>query len=156
MANDKWASPPGLRSTDSWVHSPFRHLLSTPIVDRSRIRSKQPVPIKRVYGPASPDDGYRVLVDRLWPRGLKREDAAIDAWLKDVAPSNELRRWFGSDKAKWPEFARRYRKELAAPEAAAALADVRAHVRTGIITLLYAKRDTQENNAVVLREYLGA
>jgi uncharacterized protein YeaO (DUF488 family) len=110
--------------------------------------------IKRVYEPPAPEDGYRVLVDRLWPRGLKRKDAAIDAWLRELAPSTELRRWFGDDDASWPEFTRRYRKELAAPELAASLADLRARARAGVVTLLYAKRDMQENNAVALRDYL--
>jgi uncharacterized protein YeaO (DUF488 family) len=112
--------------------------------------------IKRVYEPPAPDDGYRVLVDRLWPRGLTRKDAAIDAWLKELAPSTELRRWFGGEDASWREFARRYRKELAAPELAASLADLRARARRGAVTLLYAKRDVQENNAVVLRDHLEA
>jgi uncharacterized protein YeaO (DUF488 family) len=109
---------------------------------------------KRVYEAPSPEDGYRVLVDRLWPRGLTREAAAIDAWLKDVAPSNELRRWFGGDEAKWQEFSRRYRAELAAPQPAPALADLRAKARSGTVTLLYAKRNENENNAVVLRDVL--
>jgi uncharacterized protein YeaO (DUF488 family) len=112
--------------------------------------------IKRVYEPPAPEDGYRVLVDRLWPRGLKREDAAIDSWRRELAPSTELRRWFGGEDATWPEFARRYRKELATPEAAASLADLRARARAGAVTLLYAKRDRQENNAVVLRDVLDA
>jgi uncharacterized protein YeaO (DUF488 family) len=109
---------------------------------------------KRVYEAPSPGDGYRVLVDRLWPRGLTREAAAIDAWLKDVAPSNELRRWFGRDEAKWEEFSQRYRVELAAPELAPALADLRAKARSGTVTLLYAKRNESENNAAVLRDVL--
>jgi uncharacterized protein YeaO (DUF488 family) len=110
--------------------------------------------IKRVYETPAPDDGYRVLVDRLWPRGLKREDAHIDDWLKELAPSNDLRRWFGGEDARWPEFARRYREELASPEKAEGLADLRKRARGGTVTLLYAKRDTQENNATVLRDYL--
>jgi len=112
--------------------------------------------IKRVYEPAAPEDGHRVLVDRLWPRGLKREQAGIDAWLKELAPSTELRRWFASDSASWPEFARRYRDELAVPALAAPLAALRAKSRAGTVTLLYAKRDTSENNAVVLRDVLEA
>ena len=110
--------------------------------------------IKRVYEPRAPDDGYRVLVDRLWPRGLTRKDAAIDAWLKELAPSAELRRWFASADGSWPVFARRYRKELAVPELAESLAGLRKRARAGAVTLLFAKRDTQQNNAVVLRDYL--
>ena len=109
---------------------------------------------KRVYELPTADDGYRALVDRLWPRGVSREAAAIDEWLKEVAPSNELRRWFGKDEAKWPEFAERYRAELAAPEVAAVLADLRARANKGQVTLLYAKRNEAENNAVVLRDVL--
>jgi uncharacterized protein YeaO (DUF488 family) len=112
------------------------------------------IKLKRVYAPAASDDGYRVLVDRLWPRGLKRERARIDAWLKELAPSTELRRWFATDAATWPEFTRRYRRELAAPEAAAALADLRARGRSGTVTLLYAKREEKNNNAVALRDVL--
>ena len=112
--------------------------------------------IKRVYEPPAPDDGYRVLVDRLWPRGLKREAAHIDAWLKELAPSNELRRWFSGEDATWPEFARRYREELASADKAESLADLKARSRRGMVTFLYAKRDTHENNAVVLRDYLAA
>lgn len=110
--------------------------------------------LKRIYDPASPDDGYRVLVDRLWPRGVRRETSGIDAWAKELAPSDALRRWFGTDEATYVEFARRYRAELAAPELAAALSELRAKARAGTVTLLYAKRDTVENNAAVLRDVL--
>lgn len=114
------------------------------------------IKIKRIYDRPAPDDGHRVLVDRLWPRGLTHEEAAVDAWLKELAPSKELRRWFGDNAAAWPEFQRRYCKELAAPELAASVADLRARARRGVVTLLYAKRNEHENNAVVLREYLAA
>ena len=110
--------------------------------------------IKRVYEAPSADDGYRVLVDRLWPRGLRREDAALDAWLKEVAPSHALRRWFAGEAATYEEFARRYREELSAPEAAAGLADLRRRSRSGTVTLLYAKSNTTENNAAVLAAHL--
>lgn len=109
---------------------------------------------KRIYATPSPDDGYRVLVDRLWPRGLRKEAAAIDAWLKDIAPSNELRKWFATEGATYTEFARRYREELQAPELAPLLADLRARERNGPVTLLYAKADTRENNAEVLKAIL--
>lgn len=110
---------------------------------------------KRIYEKAAPEDGYRVLVDRLWPRGIARESAAIDAWMKDLAPSNDLRRWFGTPEATWPELVRRYRAELARPEAAAGLADLRARARSGTVTLLYAKRNETENNAIILCDVLA-
>lgn len=108
--------------------------------------------IKRIYEPAAPGDGARVLVDRLWPRGMRKEDAAIALWLKEVAPTPELRKWFGHDPARWQEFSRRYRAELAAnPGAVARLA---ALAREGPVTLLYAARDEAHNHAVVLAHYL--
>lgn len=111
------------------------------------------VAIKRAYDPPSPDDGFRVLVDRIWPRGVKREDARIDLWLKDVAPSNELRKWFGHVPAKWPGFQERYRSELAG---SAALDQLRAVLREHRrVTLVFAARDAEHNNAVVLQA-LGA
>jgi uncharacterized protein YeaO (DUF488 family) len=108
--------------------------------------------LKRAYEQPSPDDGFRVLVDRLWPRGLPKERAAIDHWSKEVAPSNELRRWFGHDPAKWEEFRRRYRAELAAR--AELVDELRAMARQGRLTLVYAARDEYHNDAVVLREVL--
>jgi uncharacterized protein YeaO (DUF488 family) len=105
-----------------------------------------------VYEPPTPEDGRRVLVDRLWPRGLTREKAALDDWAKDVAPSTELRRWFGHDPARWQAFAHRYREELVSrPEALQALLDAAAQ---GPMTLVYAARDEQHNEAVVLRDVL--
>ncbi|MCL4764646.1 MAG: DUF488 family protein [Hyphomicrobiaceae bacterium] len=109
---------------------------------------------KRIYDPLSSRDGHRVLVDRLWPRGVKREDAHIDEWLKDIAPSNELRRWFGSDAAKWPEFERRYRAELASPDLQAQIDHLRKIAKKGRLTLLFAKRDEERNNATALKEVL--
>lgn len=109
---------------------------------------------KRIYYAPEPRDGCRVLVDRLWPRGLTREKAAIDEWLKDVAPSNELRRWFGADAAKWPEFERRYRAELASPDLQPQLARLREIAKSKRLTLLYAKRSEERNNATVLKEVL--
>ena len=110
------------------------------------------VTLKRAYAPPSPDDGTRVLVDGLWPRGLRKADAAIDLWRKDVAPSPELRRWFGHDPERWAEFQRRYKAELA--RKAAALNELRALARQGRLTLLYAAHDETHNQAVVLRELL--
>lgn len=108
--------------------------------------------IKRVYEAAAPTDGRRFLVDRLWPRGFTRDSLAMEAWLKDVAPSNELRRFSGHDPERWPEFRRRYREEL--DQAPAALTPLLTAARAGDVTLLYAARDTERNNAVALREYL--
>ncbi|KAB2849497.1 MAG: DUF488 domain-containing protein [Hyphomicrobiaceae bacterium] len=109
---------------------------------------------KRIYDAASPDDGYRVLVDRLWPRGVKKEAARIDAWLKEIAPSHELRKWFGSEGASYAEFVRRYHKELEAPELAPLLADLKERAKKGPVTLLYAKTNTRENNAEALKDIL--
>lgn len=110
------------------------------------------VRIKRIYDAADPADGRRILVDRLWPRGVSREKALADDWLKDLAPSDELRRWFGHDPARWPEFQARYRAELSSQ--GQRLAELRALADRGPVTLLYAARDSEHNNAVVLRELL--
>jgi len=110
------------------------------------------IPIKRVYEAASPDDGKRILVDRLWPRGLTKEEAGIDLWLKDIAPSSELREWFGHDPEKWPEFEKRFRKELEANEAA--VATLREAVKVGPATLVYGAKDEAHNNAVVIKSFL--
>ncbi|MCF8706686.1 DUF488 domain-containing protein [Sphingobium sp. TKS] len=108
--------------------------------------------IKRIYEPAHKDDGARVLVDRLWPRGVDKERAALTLWLKEIAPSPELRKWFGHDPARWSEFSRRYRDELAQNDSAVArLAPLSAN---GPVTLLYAARDTEHNHARVLADYL--
>ena len=108
--------------------------------------------LRRAYDPPVPEDGHRVLVDRIWPRGITKEAARIDAWLREVAPSGELRRWFGHDPARWPEFRRRYRGELEAnPEA---LAPLLAAARQDTLTLVYGARDERHNQAVVLREVL--
>ncbi|HKN30388.1 MAG TPA: DUF488 domain-containing protein [Roseiarcus sp.] len=108
--------------------------------------------IKRAYDPPDKDDGARVLVDRLWPRGLRKEKAALTLWLKEIAPSPELRTWFGHDPARWTEFSRRYRAELAHnDEAVVRLADLS---RRGPLTLLYAAHDAEHNDAVVLAAYL--
>jgi uncharacterized protein YeaO (DUF488 family) len=107
---------------------------------------------KRTYDPPAAEDGYRVLVDRLWPRGLKRETARIDLWLKEIAPSDELRRWFGHDPARWTKFQARYRQELAAKEQL--WRELLARSREGPVTLLYAAKDTQRNNAVALKTFL--
>ena len=108
--------------------------------------------VKRAYDPPSPDDGYRVLVDRLWPRGLKKDQAALDLWMKDVGPSRELRQWFGHEPTRWEGFRHRYAGELdAAPDHWQPLAQ---KARRGRVTLLYGARDQEHNNAVALKAYL--
>ena len=108
--------------------------------------------VKRIYDRASPDDGKRILVDRLWPRGLKKEDAKIDEWLKDIAPSDELRKWFAHDPKKWKEFKERYKKELKDKDEI--LARLKKEMRQGDVTLLYSARDEEHNNAIALKEML--
>jgi len=108
--------------------------------------------IKRAYEPPDPADGFRVLVDRLWPRGLTKEKLRIDAWGKDVAPSTELRKWIHSNISRWSEFRRRYFKELdSQPEA---VADLRNRARAGKVTLVFAARDPENNHAAILKDYL--
>lgn len=110
------------------------------------------VTLKRIYDPAAKSDGYRVLVDRLWPRGIKKEEAAIDEWAREVAPSQELRHWFGHDPGRFEEFRRRYMEELHAHEED--LQALRDRARKGTVTLLFGARDTEHNNAAVLAEIL--
>ncbi|HEU4513631.1 MAG TPA: DUF488 domain-containing protein [Nocardioidaceae bacterium] len=110
------------------------------------------VRIKRVYDDPAVIDGYRVLVDRLWPRGISKDEATLDEWIKDVGPSTELRSWFGHDPPKFGEFANRYRAELKGSDA---LAELRARRREHpVVTLLYSAKDSQHNQAVVLRDLL--
>ncbi len=107
---------------------------------------------KRIHEPFSAGDGRRILVDRLWPRGISNESARIDAWVKEVAPSNELRRWYDHDPARWDEFRQRYFAELDAnPEGVAAL---EAELQGRKLTFLFAAKETERNNATALREYL--
>jgi len=110
------------------------------------------VRLKRIYLAPAPEDGERILVERLWPRGLKKEDAAVDLWFKDVAPSPELRTWFGHDPAKWQEFQRRYRGELAGK--GEVLEMLRQKARQGPVTLVYAARDEAHNAALALKKVL--
>lgn len=108
--------------------------------------------IKRVYDATGQDDGYRILVDRLWPRGISKEGAHIEEWLKEIGPSNELRKWFGHEPPKFPEFKRRYEKELHGQ------ADLLKHIRDLAkkqrLTLVYGAKDEEHNQAVVLRDVL--
>ncbi len=109
--------------------------------------------MKRAYEAAEPEDGARFLVERLWPRGMKKEALHMDAWLKDVAPSDGLRRWFGHDPSKWTEFRKRYFEELESkPEAIRPILEAG---RLGNVTLLYSAHDTEHNNAVALKDYLA-
>lgn len=112
--------------------------------------------VKRIYEPASDDDGARVLVDRLWPRGVSKVRAAVDLWLKDLAPSDELRKWFHGGNGTWTEFRQRYLKELAHPEVAEALADLyRLAGERNRVTLLFSSKNEEQNNATVLKELLS-
>ncbi len=114
------------------------------------------VRIKRAYEPADDGDGYRVLVDRLWARGVSKEKAHLDAWMKEIAPSTELRRWFGHDPARWDEFQRRYRAELAEPERRQLVEALAERATQGQVTLIYGARDTLHNEAVVLCAVVSA
>ena len=107
---------------------------------------------KRAYTEPAPGDGFRILIDRLWPRGIGKEKARIDLWLKDVAPSTELRKWFGHDPAKWPGFQRRYREELGQKQEQ--LATIKAQARKTPVTLVYGAKDEEHNDAVVLLQLL--
>jgi uncharacterized protein YeaO (DUF488 family) len=114
-----------------------------------------PVAVKRVYAKSARADGTRVLVDRLWPRGLTKAEAAIDAWLRDLAPSDELRHWFHARPEAWAAFRKRYMKELTRPEAATALDELyRLADRRKKLTLLFASKNEERNNAVVLKDLL--
>ena len=138
-----------------------------PKADRRRLGAGQPlangppmpvkvpagnVRLKRAYEPAAAGDGTRILVDRLWPRGVSKQRAAIDCWMKDIAPSTALRKWFGHDPARWDEFRRRYAKEVRAH--ADLLDQLRALARQGPVTLVYAARDEEHNDAVELRKLI--
>jgi uncharacterized protein YeaO (DUF488 family) len=120
--------------------------MTTPTVPASHIR------LKRVYEPPSPEDGVRVLVDRLWPRGLRKADAAIDRWMKDIAPSTELRQWFGHDPERWQEFRRRYARELR--QHATTIDELHELAQHKTVTLVFGARDEEHNDAVALREFL--
>ena len=110
------------------------------------------IEIKRIYDPAEPTDGYRVLIDRVWPRGVSRDRAKLDEWARDLAPSDELRRWFGHDPERFDEFRARYRDELKPQRKK--LDELRRRAGQGTVTILYGARDRKHNNAVVLAELL--
>jgi uncharacterized protein YeaO (DUF488 family) len=110
--------------------------------------------VKRIYDPIGTEDGTRVLVDRLWPRGVRKQSAALSVWLKDIAPSRELRQWFDHDPARWEEFGRRYRAELHRNKAS--VGQLRDILKRGRATLLYAAHDTMHNHALILADYMRA
>lgn len=110
------------------------------------------IEIKRIYDEASEEDGYRILVDRIWPRGVKKEDAQLDDWNKDIAPSSKLRKWFDHDPEKFDEFAKKYRKEL--KDKTEELEKIRSKAKKQTVTLLYGAKDTDHNHAVVLGKVL--
>ncbi len=110
------------------------------------------IQVKRIYESPSAEDGFRILVDRLWPRGIKKEKANIDLWLKDIAPSDSLRKWFNHDPEKWEEFKKRYCKELIGKQEFIDL--LSQHLKKGKVTFLFSAKDEVHNNAVALREYL--
>ena len=110
------------------------------------------IKLKRAYDPPEPTDGTRILVDRLWPRGVKKEDAAIDEWMKDIAPSTDLRKWFGHDPERWEEFCERYAKEVS--QHSEQLKQLRELAHKGPITLVYSAHDEAHNDAVALRNFI--
>ena len=119
--------------------------------------SLSPIPasnltLKRAYEPAMPEDGTRILVDRLWPRGVSKASAALDEWMKDIAPSTELRKWFGHEPSRWPEFQRRYKSELA--QHSAELEKICDLAKAHKVTLVYGARDEIHNDAIVLKDVL--
>ena len=116
--------------------------------------AKKTIKIKRAYEPPEKSDGYRVLIDRLWPRGVSKARLRLDEWCKDLAPSAELRKFFGHDPDKWREFQSRYRKELREADSKKKLADLRALARRSTLTLVYSARDEDHNDAVVLKQLL--
>jgi uncharacterized protein YeaO (DUF488 family) len=120
----------------------------------SRMTTRYAVQVRRAYDPPEKSDGQRVLVDRLWPRGVSKEKADLTEWLKDVSPSTELRKWYEHDPAKWPEFQKRYRAELQDPERAQALDQLRAMAAKGPLTLITASKAADISEAAVLRDIL--
>lgn len=115
--------------------------------------AKPNIALKRAYEDPDPSDGFRILVDRLWPRGVSKDSAQIDLWLKEIAPSTELRKWFSHDPAKWAKFRERYRREL--DENPQAVATLKEHLGQKV-TFVYSAKDEEHNDAVVLKEYLQA
>jgi uncharacterized protein YeaO (DUF488 family) len=111
------------------------------------------IKLKRVYEKPDPKDGFRILVDRLWPRGFTKEKAAADLWLKDIAPSTELRKWFNHDPEKWKEFQKKYQQEL--KENKEAITIIKEHLKQERVTLIYAAKDEVHNEAQVIKEFIS-
>ena len=111
------------------------------------------IQLKRVYDPPAPEDGKRILVDRLWPRGIKKESLKMDEWLKEIAPSDQLRKWFSHDPGKYDEFKKRYTKEL--EDKSEILKRIKSEAKRGKVTILFSAKDTEHNNATVLKELLS-
>ena len=111
--------------------------------------------IKRAYEEKEAGDGKRILIDRLWPRGVSKDEAGIDVWQKELAPSTALRQWFGHDPEKWEEFKKRYRKELAGPESKRLLEDIARNAKRHNVTLIYSAKDTEHSNVQVLKELIA-
>ncbi len=112
------------------------------------------ITLKRVYEPPADEDGERILVDRLWPRGVARTEARLSCWMKEVAPTSALRKWFGHEPSRWEEFRRRYAEELQAPDKQALLKDIAAKSRHGVVTLVFGARDPDHNHALVLTQLI--
>ncbi len=115
-------------------------------------KRRRTIRLKRAYEPPAKEDGTRILVERLWPRGVSKDEAAIDLWAKEIAPSSDLRKWYGHDPARWEEFRTRYRAELANKDEL--LSDLKSRIVEGPVTFVYAAKDEQRNSALVLREFL--
>jgi uncharacterized protein YeaO (DUF488 family) len=110
--------------------------------------------IKRVYDPVSEEDGERILVDRLWPRGVTKEAARVSSWMKEIGPTTELRKWFGHDPSRWDEFQRRYTRELQTRDHRALLEDLAARSRRGVVTLVFGAKDQEHTHAIVLKNII--
>ncbi len=114
-----------------------------------------PVQMKRAYEPAAAKDGYRVLVDRLWPRGISKEKLKLDEWMKEIAPSANLRRWYGHEPSRWPEFRERYRRELSRPPRSALLQTLVGRARKSRVTLVVGARDAERSDGAVIAELIS-
>ena len=112
------------------------------------------IQLKRIYEAGSKEDGYRILVDRLWPRGFTKEKAALHLWLKEIAPSNELRKWFGHDPDKWKDFQKKYQQELKQNKEAVDI--LKDYIQKGKVTLLYAAKDEEHNEAQVIKDFISS
>lgn len=149
MAEAQWRRRPSAVWEQGYLSQSFLNLGATQMAGRIPAAN---VKLKRAYEPHTSEDGTRILVERLWPRGIKKEDAAIDLWDREIAPSTELRKWFGHDPARWQEFCRRYAKEV--DQHAEELGKLRGMARQGPITLVFSAHDEIHNNAVVLRDLI--